>query len=1013
MTPFDLPALSPVPQKAEQRVPDKYNMGDTIKKDRVMARSVNLSASSSEEGSYNQEKRRGGKTGDGGGRRKVEEREEEDFEIKKSMSGAELFASSRGGSVRRVAENRGGSSVPSCEASPRRDGQSLGLGQGQESRKSHDKTKENKKEEEGDVTEISVEAKIVVQTNDAARRIGNNVWTMEEQKTEEKDYRKEAVFQEELDSLGIRKPTVSASTSTSSSSSSYLTPCAPYSSSYPQPTPSSASSSSYSPVSTCSSSCTPPKNMTYILSPACTSQMSNTLQKREAAQMSQCELKSDTTNQTSCQQSSQVQQRSSNLQETSSLEKSSEFEETLRIQETSQLQQTFHVQESSQMQEMFQMTETSETSQNTSKAMETSQSMETSQMTETSQTMQTSNVQETYVSSVKQHTVHFEETSLINQNISDTTQIQPKINETSETRSSKLSERFAEDSTKRYEAAQNLLKIAREDKNEGCIEGRHKDVITECIEELELSTTANTQDMEKVIDMGDLEHLDRQSHNNLQSCSTSSSCPLLESPSTTSCITEDEDTTAKETETETEDEDTLAEKEQESRSETGAGVFLTEFATSEQKENDTSYTFVCSLDDEKRKKNRRRRRTIDYHDLKSTLMYECSVRDYHEKKYGETQVETTQAVTETNDNTATSDDRVEIAKDGLGLILQRLHNIESKLDDLKNMETSVLGQDVCPPSRRYSLPGRLGSISPSKPLHLLRGKDEREIRGKEKEGGPDVHGAHMEDGANSNCSTPTMMEPRVMARVNGYESDETQVPDSDCDGFIDDKSEEENNGEFSYRRFPMEFNIEEMSEEEDPEERQKRIESLASSITIPDHPRGFQRPEMNMEIDTLSERSEEESEKEEASRPRVRSRRPSGKKRSMSRERNVAKIRYCWRCHHAGHENWQCQEDVQPGGWCPRCLESTHWEDACWVEAAHVLCPICSIPGHLPCVHQATDFRQRKLVIDTFGWLAFREWFQDMTFRSWWNCSGFTGVPLYKIMQRNPSQDLDLGFDDQ
>lgn len=46
-----------------------------------------------------------------------------------------------------------------------------------------------------------------------------------------------------------------------------------------------------------------------------------------------------------------------------------------------------------------------------------------------------------------------------------------------------------------------------------------------------------------------------------------------------------------------------------------------------------------------------------------------------------------------------------------------------------------------------------------------------------------------------------------------------------------------------------------------------------------------------MEIDTLSERSEEEGEREEAARPR-RSRRLSGKKRSISRERNVAKIRY-------------------------------------------------------------------------------------------------------------------------
>ena len=130
-----------------------------------------------------------------------------------------------------------------------------------------------------------------------------------------------------------------------------------------------------------------------------------------------------------------------------------------------------------------------------------------------------------------------------------------------------------------------------------------------------------------------------------------------------------------------------------------------------------------------------------------------------------------------------------------------------------------------------------------------------------------------------------------------------------------------------------------------------------------------------MDIDTLSERSEDETEKVERQ-PVQRSRRTSGRKRSMSRERSVAKIRYCWRCHKAGHENWQCREEVQPGGWCPRCLETSHWEDECWVEASAVTCPICSLPGHLPCIHQATDFRQRKLVIDTFGWLPFKEWFQ-------------------------------------
>ena len=39
---------------------------------------------------------------------------------------------------------------------------------------------------------------------------------------------------------------------------------------------------------------------------------------------------------------------------------------------------------------------------------------------------------------------------------------------------------------------------------------------------------------------------------------------------------------------------------------------------------------------------------------------------------------------------------------------------------------------------------------------------------------------------------------------------------------------------WSFRSFPIELNIEEMSEDEDPDARQKRIESLASSIEIPD-----------------------------------------------------------------------------------------------------------------------------------------------------------------------------------
>ena len=76
-------------------------------------------------------------------------------------------------------------------------------------------------------------------------------------------------------------------------------------------------------------------------------------------------------------------------------------------------------------------------------------------------------------------------------------------------------------------------------------------------------------------------------------------------------------------------------------------------------------------------------------------------------------------------------------------------------------------------------------------------------------------------------------------------------------------------------------------------------------------------------------------------------------------------------------------------------------------------------------------------MIETFGWLAFKDWFREPEFWSWWNCAvssylcdepiahsceilpyvllnynynsivlfgfqGFTNVPLYKLMQHRP-----------
>ena len=166
----------------------------------------------------------------------------------------------------------------------------------------------------------------------------------------------------------------------------------------------------------------------------------------------------------------------------------------------------------------------------------------------------------------------------------------------------------------------------------------------------------------------------------------------------------------------------------------------------------------------------------------------------------------------------------------------------------------------------------------------------------------------LEEGR-SNCSTPTIMKINTKSKVwnqnfkhlddvlfqeNGYESDHTLYNESDCDFTVDVIDDHANQGKCSYE--PIHLNISEISdpesEEEDPGERSKRIEKLAAAINIPNkRPLGFNRGELNMEIDTLSERSEEEEDREEQ-KPRQKTCRASGRKRSMSRDRNVAKIRF-------------------------------------------------------------------------------------------------------------------------
>ena len=113
----------------------------------------------------------------------------------------------------------------------------------------------------------------------------------------------------------------------------------------------------------------------------------------------------------------------------------------------------------------------------------------------------------------------------------------------------------------------------------------------------------------------------------------------------------------------------------------------------------------------------------------------------------------------------------------------------------------------------------------------------------------------------------------------GYESDSTVFQDSDCEGIIDEILTTENEEKESYKPFNlniMEISDIESSEDDDPEERNRRIEQLAAAMNIMNNESSYKRAELNMDIDTLSERSEEESDREQRQ-PRQRSRRPSGR----------------------------------------------------------------------------------------------------------------------------------------
>eukprot|EP00095_Tigriopus_kingsejongensis_P000575 maker-scaffold372_size192401-snap-gene-0.45 protein:Tk00575 transcript:maker-scaffold372_size192401-snap-gene-0.45-mRNA-1 annotation:"hypothetical protein SPRG_04597" len=442
------------------------------------------------------------------------------------------------------------------------------------------------------------------------------------------------------------------------------------------------------------------------------------------------------------------------------------------------------------------------------------------------------------------------------------------------------------------------------------------------------------------------------------------------------------------------------------------------------------------------KEKRQRNLTIDYHDLApNTWKWNGQVAKYVQKSYLSTGKETKgeedpmeekhRMVSQMDQSEEHVDSLEEGLGQGLGIILDKLRNIETKLDEIKTMEQNIWYPDVDQPYKESLWP-EVGA-TPSATLTMDKSKRERSIMGSKD---PEIDTISL-------CSNDhTLMEDQVsvksedlsqtlMANVNDSEDvlslAETIPADDLADNIIITTPD-------SHRKSPVKEFIKHTvditslatSDDEDEEnstadaKRNARIEELAQKIMkereglkkldTHDQPKAPLPPlKTTDDLDTVSEGSDEEDEDNRTTERRFRNigitirRRRT---RSASRDRALAKIRYCWRCHQTGHENFDCKVELHPGNWCPRCLDKAHWEDGCWVNEQQIFCTICTLPGHLPCVHETSDFRQRKLIVETFGWLAFKDWFREPDFWSWWNISGYTNVPLYKLMQHNRTKEV-------
>lgn len=331
----------------------------------------------------------------------------------------------------------------------------------------------------------------------------------------------------------------------------------------------------------------------------------------------------------------------------------------------------------------------------------------------------------------------------------------------------------------------------------------------------------------------------------------------------------------------------------------------------EEEKTDTAVALTSNLDTTLDTSAKRlRNRTIDFHDLAPNVwQFNGQVKKYVEKTYFMTSEET-ESHDKASDDSNSSEGAAEGLGHGLGIILDKLRKIETKLDEIKTYEQNIWYPEI--EHDKVSMPN-VGD-TPTQiqdELGPFMKKEDKSCNTSFKES--------MTDPGSVVSSMTILVEDQDS-------NDYIQEIHHNLESLTDDDTDKDSREKAREVFDPFAGIVSDVSSEEDTEDtdekRKARIEELSKKMILDD--KSYLPPISLSYQDGLETVSEESDDQEKADALKMeassvttsviktsRSRRT----RSASRDRSLAKIRYCWRCHQTGHESFDCEAELHPGNW--------------------------------------------------------------------------------------------------